>query len=73
MNQLKLENSTADAKRGEMCSSESRLVFVLFLIGSKSVARVFLSQSCSVEMHIIPYCFSRSIDNRSAERLYKIK
>lgn len=68
MNQLKLENSTADAKLGIMFERVT-ISFRFILIGSKSVPRVFLNQSCSVEMHIIPYCFSRSTDNRSAERL----
>ena len=53
----------ADAKRGKTSESESRLVLVLLLIGSKRGAK-FLSQSCSVvDAKLIT--FRRSTESRS--------
>ena len=53
----------ADAKRGKTRASESRLVLVLLLIGSKIGAN-FLSQSCSVA-NAKPITFRHSNENRS--------
>jgi len=53
----------ADAKRGNMCANESRLILVLLLIKWKSGAS-FLSQSCSVVMRK-PTTFRHSNEIRS--------
>lgn len=49
MNQSKLEEILVGAKRGKICAGESRLVFVLVLLGRQSHANFV---QCSIVMQV---------------------